>query len=198
MFRNEDAPPISQLASLSAPEFGGLTFCDLFTEQGALRIKSLMEHIYHDTKTGRLIMIALQSLQMEAGISAHLLTDPTPLLVYTESCWISATCDFMAQHQLLLEFANSWNFRIARDHDVFLMDSFHHSGSWCDSDMRDLSWCDSDMHDLNAVRLHLQVATLSNICTANGKTIDTEAFNATLSTTRTLPLNWISQTTIDF
>jgi hypothetical protein len=62
-------------------EFGGLIFRDLFTEQGALRIKSLMEHMYHDTKTGRLIMIALQSLQMEAGISAHLLTDPTPLLV---------------------------------------------------------------------------------------------------------------------
>ena len=57
-----------------------------------------MEHIYPDTETGRLIMIALQSLQMEAGISAHPLTDPTPLLVYTESCWISATRDFMAQH----------------------------------------------------------------------------------------------------
>lgn len=85
-------------------EFGGLTFRDLFTEQGVLRIKSLMEHIYHDTETGRMIMIALQSLQMEAGISAHLLTDPTPLLVYTEPCWISATREFMATHQL----SNSW------------------------------------------------------------------------------------------
>ena len=120
-------------------EFGGLTFRDLFTEQGTLRIKSLMEHIYHDTETGKMIMIALQSLQMEAGISAHLLTDPTPLLVYTEPCWISATRDFMATHQLSLEFTNSWNFRIARDHDVFLMDVFRNSGRWCDSDMRALN-----------------------------------------------------------
>jgi hypothetical protein len=30
-----------------------------------------------------MIMIALQSLQMEAGILAHLLTDPTPLLIFT-------------------------------------------------------------------------------------------------------------------
>ena len=81
-------------------EFGGLTLRDLFTEQGTLRIKSLMEHVYHNTETGRMIMIALQSLQMEAGISAHLLTDPTPLLVYTEPCWISATRDFMATNQL--------------------------------------------------------------------------------------------------
>jgi hypothetical protein len=94
-------------------EFGGLTLRDLFTEQGTLRIKSLMEHVYHNTKTGQMIMIALQSLQMEAGISAHLLTDPTPLLVYTETCWISATRDFMASNQLSLEFKNSWNFWIA-------------------------------------------------------------------------------------
>jgi hypothetical protein len=142
-----------------------------------------MEHIYHDTKTGKMIMIALQSLQMEAGILAYLLTDPTPLLVYTEPCWILATRDFMATHQPSLEFTNSWNFRIARDHDVFLMEVFCNSGRWCDSDMR----------ALNAVRLHLQVATLSDVCTADGRRFDKEAFNATPSTTRTSTLYWIRQ-----
>jgi hypothetical protein len=80
--------------------------------------EALMEHSYHaDTETGRMIMIALQSLLMEAGILAHLLTNPTPLLVYTEPCWISATRDFMAANQLSLQFTKSWNFRLARDHD---------------------------------------------------------------------------------
>jgi hypothetical protein len=116
-----------------------------------------MEHIYHDTETGRMIMIALQSLQMEAGISTHLLTDPTPLLVYTEPCWISATRDFMAANQLSLQFTTSWNFRLAHDHDAFLMDLF------C---LRNF-WCDYVMKDINAIRLHLQVATLSDIATAN-------------------------------
>jgi hypothetical protein len=93
----------------------------------------------------------------------------------------------MATHQLSLEFTNSWNFRtIARDHDVFLMDVFRRSGRWCDSDMR----------DLNAVQLHLQVATLSDICTADGKRINFEAFQATPSTTRTSPLLWIRQPNI--
>ena len=164
-------------------EFGGLTFRDLFTEQGALRIKALMEHIYHDTETGQMIMIAIQSLQMEAGTSAHILTDPTPLLVYIEPCWISAIRDFMATNQLSLEFTNSWNFRIARDHDVFLMDVFRLSGRWCDSDLR----------ALNAVRLHLQVATLSDVCTADGRSFDQQAFQATPSTTRTSPLLWSRQ-----
>ena len=167
-------------------EFGGLTLRDLFTEQGTLRIKSLMEHVYHDTETGRMIMIALQSLQMEAGISAHLLTDPTPLLVYTEPCWILATRDLMATNQLSLQFTNSWNFRIARENDAFLMDIFRLSNLWCDSDM----WA------LNAVRLYLQVATLSDIVTADGLRIDPEAFQATPSTSRKSTLNWIRQPVI--
>jgi hypothetical protein len=61
-----------------------------------------MEHVYHNTETGKMIMIALQSLQMEAGILAHLLTNPTPLLVYTEPCWILAPRAFMAKNQLSL------------------------------------------------------------------------------------------------
>jgi hypothetical protein len=59
-----------------------------------------------------------------------------------------------------------------------------------------LIWCDSDMRALNAVRLHLQVATLSDIVTADGLTIDTNFFQAIPSTTRKSTLNWIRQPTI--
>ena len=90
------------------------------------------------------------------------------------------------KNQLTLEFTNSWNFRTARDNDAFLMDIFRSSKIWCDSDMR----------ALNAVRLHLQVATLSDIVTADGLTIDTNFFKAIPSTTRKSTLNWIRQPTI--
>ena len=130
-----------------------------------------------------MIMIAIQSLQMEAGTAAHLLTDPTPRLVYIEPCWILAIREFMARHQLSLEFKTSWNFRLARDKDAFLMDVFRLDGRWVDSDMR----------ALNAVRLYLKVATLADICTAEGSSFDPDAFQANPSTTRTSPLLWIRQ-----
>jgi hypothetical protein len=57
-------------------------------------------------------------------------------------------------------------------------------------------WCDSDMRALNAVRLHLQVETLSDIVTADGLIIDTNFFQAIPSTTRKSTLNWIRQPTI--
>ena len=77
-------------------------------------------------------------------------------------------------NQLSLQFTKSWNFRLARDHDVFLMDLFR---------LRNF-WCDSDMKDINAVRLHLQVATLSDIATAGRSRIDIEAFQAIPSPSR--------------
>ena len=52
------------------------------------------------------------------------------------------------------------------------------------------------MRALNAVRLHLQVATLSDIVTADGVRIDPEALIATPSTSRKSTLNWIRQPTI--
>jgi len=39
---------------------------------------------------------------MEAGTSAHILTDPTPLLVYIEPCWISAIRDFNSDQSVVL------------------------------------------------------------------------------------------------
>jgi hypothetical protein len=77
----------------------------------------------------------------------------------------------MAANQLSLQFTTSWNFRLAHDHDAFLMDLF------C---LRNF-WCDYVMKDINAIRLHLQVATLSDIATANGSRIDIEAFQAIAS-----------------
>jgi hypothetical protein len=82
--------------------------------------------------------------------------------------------------------SNSWNFRTACNNNAFLMDIFRSSKIWCDSDMR----------ALNAIRLHLQVATLSAIVTADGLTIDTNFFQAIPSTTRKSILNWIRQPTI--
>ena len=52
------------------------------------------------------------------------------------------------------------------------------------------------MRALNAVRLHLQVATLSDIVTADGLTIGNDFFQAIPSTTRKSTLNWIQQPTI--
>lgn len=164
-------------------EFGGLALYDLTTEQGVLQIKLLLEHVYHTTETGKLLMIAVHSLQMEAGISAPILTDLSQELPYITPCWVTSLRHFMYRNNISLEFADVWNHSITRKHDLFLMDVFINMG-----------YTTMELRHLNAVRIYLQVATLAEIATADGLSIDTDMYYGVKSTTRTsLIPHWIRQ-----
>ena len=52
---------------------GGLEFWDLYVEQGAARILLLLSHVYHKSTAGKMMRIAIDTLQMEAGTSEPLL-----------------------------------------------------------------------------------------------------------------------------
>ena len=80
----------------------------------------------------------------------------------------------------------AWNFNIARNNDKFLMDIFRRSGSFSATDLK----------HLNAVRLYLRVATLSDITTADGTSIDCRAFLGQPLLTRTSPFSWPRQPVI--
>ena len=109
-------------AAFGPIEFGGLALFDLHTEQGVLHIKTLMEHVYHCTKTGKLILIAVSHLQMESGISQPILTNLVQPIPYITPCWITSLREFLYFHNIALEFADGWNHRLTRKHDRFIMD----------------------------------------------------------------------------
>jgi hypothetical protein len=130
-----------------------------------------------------MIRIALDNLQMEAGTSDNLLYDPTPSLPYISHSWLTTIRDFLRENQLQLQIDNPWNFTRSRKNDLFLMDTFRMSGLFSTGDMK----------NLNAVRLHLQVATLSDVVTANGKYLDSDYLAGRVSRQRQSPLSWIRQ-----
>lgn len=164
-------------------EFGGLALRDLKTEQGVLQIKLLMEHVYHSTSTGNMIIIALQTLQMEAGISKLLLTELSQPLPYITNCWITSLRAFMFFNNIALEFASTWNHCLTRKHDTFIMDIFLRQ-----------QYSPMQLRHLNAVRLYLQVATVAEIASADGLRITETTLSAVKSTTRiSLLPNWIRQ-----
>jgi len=162
---------------------GGLGLKDLYVEQGVSAIMLLMGHLYYNTEPGKMIRIALDNLQMEAGTSDNLLYDPTPSLPYISHSWLTTIRDFLREHQLQLQIDNPWNFKRSRINDLFLMDTFRRSGLFSIGDMK----------NLNAVRLHLQVATLSDVVTADGKYLDTDYLAGRVSKQRRSPLSWIRQ-----
>ncbi len=56
----------------------------------------------------------------------------------------------------------------------------------------------TELHNLNLVRMHLQVATLSDITSADGRYIDSKAFGALQLDSRVSPLLWPRQPSITF
>jgi hypothetical protein len=92
----------------------------------------------------------------------------------------------MRYFQIQLTLANNWNFYLSRRNDAFLMDIFRYSGDFSDADLR----------NLNAVRMYLQVATISDIASADGRQVTTEAYRAQKSTERQSKWNWIRQPVI--
>ena len=167
-------------------QMGGLAMRDLRIEQGIAGITNLLNHVYHSTETGNLILVALHNLQLEAGTKSFILADPLPILSYITPCWLSRLRDFMRQHQIQLEIATAWNTNISRENDGFLMDIFRLSGQF--SHM--------DLINLNAVRLHLQVSSVSDITTADGTFITKQFFWAKCMKSRRSKFQWPRQPSI--
>ena len=60
----------------------------------------LLEHVYHNTETGKMIMVELPTLQMKAGISTPILTDLSWALPSITSCWLTSLQEFMYVNNL--------------------------------------------------------------------------------------------------
>ncbi len=162
---------------------GGLELCNLYVEQGVAQIMSLMEHLYNNTEPGRLLKISMDTMQMEAGTAGPLLYDTLPDLRYLPNCWIQSLRNFLRSNNLQLQMSHPWNFPLVRIGDSYLMDNFRKGGFFTTTELR----------HLNAVRLYLQVATVSDIASADGRRVDLYAYNSLPFPHRTYKLHWIRQ-----
>ncbi len=113
-----------------------------------------------------------------------LLQDPTPEINYiTGNCWLLKIRDFLRQHQLSIEVKEAWNIPLPQENDLFIMDALRASGHFLTT----------NLHNLNAVRLFLQVTTLSDIVTADGCYITDNGFMGNPLVSRVSSLLWPRQ-----
>ena len=167
-------------------ELGGIALCHIPTEQGIHQILYILEHVYNTTIAGQLIMMAVQYTQLEAGTKALILTDTNPDISYVTASWVTSVRDFLRNNQISLEFSESWNCNLSRQGDGFLMDIFRQSGQFSLLDLR----------HLNAIRLYLQVTTISDITSADGTAITKEAYSGNIQTDRQSKWSWPRQSKV--
>jgi hypothetical protein len=146
-------------------DMGGLGLPDLRTEMGVSQLKLIRTAITRQTEVGTMLILSIKYSQIEAGIKEPILERPDILVSYLTPTWITSVRQFLYQHNLSLTFTNSIQIRFQGCNDACIMDHAklkHHTPG--------------EQLDINLVRLHLQVITLSDISTANGRSIHPCAF----------------------
>jgi hypothetical protein len=69
---------------------------DMSVEQGIQRVQHFTDHLFSRDLVGKLILIVLQSLQLESGCGFHLLESPTKWVPYITECWLTSIRDFIS------------------------------------------------------------------------------------------------------
>jgi hypothetical protein len=109
--------------------FGPKALCsmallDMSVEQGVHQVQHFTDHLFSRDSVGNLIMIALQSLQLESGCGFHLLENPDEWVPYITSCWLTLIRDFLKQSKIKIKVATARRVLASREHDLYIMDEF--------------------------------------------------------------------------
>jgi hypothetical protein len=143
-----------------------MVFLDMSVEQGVHGIQHFMDHVFSRASVGNMMLIALQSLQLESGCGFHLLENPSKWVPYITPCWLTCIQDFLNKSKIMIKVASARRIHTSWEHDCHVMDEIQKL------DVYD----NSQLLDINAVQVYLQVTTLSDIVDAKGKQISEEAY----------------------
>ena len=151
------------VAARHAPtQSGGLHVIDLFIEMGTARTQALLSHSIQKTPTSHLLLANVEQLVLEAGLYGPIWEAPITSLKKwcATDTWIFHTLKFNDSHQIQLNIPHQ-QLQPERENDRSLMELANHVFSKA-----------SDLKAINKVRMLHEVIHLSDITTANGRSLD--------------------------
>jgi hypothetical protein len=156
----------------------------IFNIMAINQIKLFIGHVRNNDDTGKLLLSELEYVQLIAGIQHPVLNKSTPtnFLKWTPSCWITNFKIILTHIEGETKIANQWIPSTQRKKDTFLMESFFKYTQ--------------DTHTLqilNNCRLYLQIFTLSDITSADGKKLTKSQLNGHRSPSFSTELSWPKQ-----
>ncbi len=155
-----------QWVVLGTKDLCSMALLDMSVEQGIHQVQHPADHLFSRDSIGNLILIALWLLQLESGCGFLLLERPNEWVPYITQCWLTSIWDFVDCSKIKSKVATSRQVFASCEHDQYLMDECHNLGLYN-------SW---QLFDLNAMKVYLQVTTLSDVVDGRGKCITVEAY----------------------
>ena len=142
---------------------GGLNALHMYYEMGVARTTALVEHCANQTPTGQFMQLNIEDMVMETGLYGPLWQMPfdTYSRWTSKSTWIHHTCQFLSETEIMINVPH-FNLGPQRKNDKAIMElATRYSKST------------TILRAINRVRMLHEVVHLSDITTANGKTLDT-------------------------
>jgi ribonuclease HI len=144
----------------------GIGMFHLYDIQGYGQLHHFMKNWKSpDAPSGKLIRIVMAWAQLMVGISRPLLQDVHTTLPHLEGKWVPSFRDYLSTIGAELELDNPLVPKPQREGDTYIMDLVLEQAPW-------MEWKGRHIRRINYCRLYLNVVTVSDIATADGKEID--------------------------
>jgi len=144
--------------------YGGCGFIHLYVLQGEGQILSFLKHWRTNTDAGKLLRIAVSWTQLHLGVSFCFLNDTVTALPHMLGRWLKSLCLFLSTIGGSLELDKCYLPPRQRHNVAYIMDIVLASSCFSANEICQINHC----------RMFLQVITLSDLCLADGCTLDKE------------------------
>jgi ribonuclease HI len=164
-------------------KFGGVNLPHVYTYQCIGQLELFLGHIRSQDKTSELIMISISNLQLIVGSSTSFFNLPFPQYAkWVIPGWLTSLWKFLHRVNFSLQIKRQWTPIPQRENDIMLMDFF-----------LSLKYKPHDLKILNQCRIYLQVFSLTDITSADGKQILPHSKAGQLGQDRKSSLTWPTQ-----
>jgi hypothetical protein len=167
-------------------ELGGIGIQDLPTEQGLAHVTFLIGCIRDNKEASRSVFALLESYIVATGLMGSPLIK-TGIIPYVESPWMDTTRAFMERNQITIEIPELQVLQPLRQRDQGIM-----------AMAMEYTTKKNRLVAINNCRLFLQINTLAEITTLNGREIWKAAYDGTITQTQNPGLHNITQSTLNW
>jgi hypothetical protein len=135
----------------------GLGIPELYHVSFSTQIEHLIQHVWRQTQTGKLIEMEIQELSMEMGIGdIFILSTPDRLseVLITDCSWVNSIRNYVRDHRITI-FQNHSHNQLMRQNDTYLMEEM--------ATLPSSVFSRKELKAFNYCRIYKRVQSLSNI-----------------------------------
>lgn len=159
---------------------GGLGINNLYNTGGLAKIAFLHEHLGLKDLSGEMIRTTIELHKIELGIGRNIFSLPFEQYGHLATdTWIKSIWQFAHENSIRIDDNTTHNIQLQRENDGYLMEIFSQYG-----------FSKKELQQINRCRMHMQVTSISDIVTGDGKHISNCAKHCKIDKTRPSPFGW--------